>query len=98
MLYQHLTDVTFRALLKDKYIMQEKLTESTYKVTREMTTLEGNALRYTASYVVRRVCDKFIKHDNELDSLMQLITVEGDCFDHHTTDEEWTSVLWLVAC
>lgn len=48
--------------------------------------------------MVRRVCDKFRKHDNEPDSLMQLIAVEGDCFDHHTTNEEWTSVLWLVAC
>ena len=101
-LYQHLTDIMFRELLKEYYVIPSPHESS---VTEGVSTLEGNALRYAAGYVVRHVCKKVKKNSHELkeditDCLMQLVLSGQDDGDQGTA-EEWTNLvdrggLWHV--
>ena len=100
-LYQHLTDIIFRELMKEHYVIP-----SSQSPTMEgVSTLEGNALRYAAGYVVRHICKKVKKSSHEskediTDCLMQLVLGGQDDGDQGTA-EEWTNLvdrggLWHV--
>ena len=100
-LYQHLTDIIFRELMKEHYV----ILSSQNSITEGVSTLEGNALRYAAGYVVRHICKKVKKSSHEskadiTDCLMQLV-LGGQDDDDEGTAEEWTNLvdrggLWHV--
>ena len=61
-LYQHLTDIIFRDLMKEKYVIPSQQSS----ITEDVSVLEGNALRYAAGYVVRHIFKVVKKSSHEL--------------------------------
>ena len=92
-LYQQLTNVIFRDLMKENYVIPFQQSS----ITEGVSVLEGNALRYAASYVVHHVFKGVKKSSHELkrdvtDCLMQLVLgKQEDC--EQGTAEEWTNLL-----
>ena len=83
-LYQHLTGIIFRDLMKENYVIPSQRSP----ITEDVSALEGNALRYAAGYVVHHVFKGIKKSYHELkgditDCLMQLVL---------GTAEEWTNL------
>ena len=50
-LYQHLTDIIFRELLKEKYVVPS----TACSMAKDVSVIEANAMRYAAGYVMRQV-------------------------------------------
>ena len=92
-LYQHLTDIIFRDLMKENYVIPSQQSS----ITEDVSVLEGNALRYAAGYVVHHVFKGVKKSSHELkgditDCLMQLVLgKQEDC--EQGKAEEWTNFL-----
>ena len=93
-LYQHLTDLVFKALLHSKYSVMVNDKENIS--TTPLTYNEVNALRYTAGYVCRHIRKKIEASSHPLReemvlSLMTMVkeksdTTSGPC-------EEWTDLV-----
>ena len=54
-LYQHLTDLIFRKLVREKYGMKEQINSAD---SPESSYNEANVLRYAAGYVVHHISEK----------------------------------------
>ena len=91
-LYQHLTDIIFKDLVKEQYIIPS----CENVITEDVSILEGNALRYAAGYVVRHVFQK-VKKGDIADCLMQLVLAESSVAERdgpeQGTAEEWTNLI-----
>ena len=103
-LYQYLTDLIFRSLVRDKFDigLQEPLAD-----TQEMSYDEANVLMYAAGYVVRhtsKIKKKNLHSGKELlSSAQQLLKVSQQATnrDDPGTAKEWTELvdrggLWHV--
>ena len=85
-LYQHLTDIIFKKLLKDKY-----QTSSLQSSSPPISGLDDDALRYAAGYVICQLHKKSQKEDIR-DCLEALLVIEGDSFERETATE-WVELL-----
>ena len=95
-LYQHLTDVVFKSLIRSKLLFQTQ--KSADEVTLMVTSVEANALRYVAGYVCHHVCNtirrkKHPMQDDLLLCLSSLVKLSGDGDDDCGTAEEWTNLV-----
>ena len=93
-LYQHLTDVVLRMLIHSHYkipAMQQS------RLTPELSSNEGNTLRYAAGYVIRHICKKIGKitdslKDDLISCCRKLVKEAYDPSDPSTC-EEWTDLV-----
>ena len=95
-LYQHLTDIVFKSLIRSKLLFQTQ--KSADEVTLMVTSVEANALRYVAGYVCHHVCNtirrkKHPMQDDLLLCLSSLVKLSGDGDDDCGTAEEWTNLV-----
>ena len=99
-LYQHITDIVFRAIMKLKYNVNSTDEANTPAITES----EANALRYVAGYVCRQVRKKLAAGSHPLkEDLIQCLGYlvrEGDDKESELA-EEWTDMvdrggLWRV--
>ena len=92
-LYQHLTDIVFKSLMKLRFRTQKPTNEGTPAVTQ----IEANALRYVAGYVCHHVCNTIRrkKHPMKDDLLLCLSSLVklNDEGDECGTAEEWTNMV-----
>ena len=93
-LYQHLTDLVLRMLIRRHYEIPAVQQSC---VRPDLSSNEGNALRYAAGYVVRHVFKKIGKSNHSLKddirSCCQKL-VKEDCIPHdQSTCEEWTDLV-----
>ena len=99
-LYQHLTDLMFKSLLKSTY----SLADRTFQPPSPLTINEANALRYVAGYVcchLRKIIEASahpLKEEMIL-CLMNMVKDKSDTSEGHC--EEWTNLvdhggLWHV--
>ena len=91
-LYQHLTDVLFRMLIKKHF----EILYSDQGSSSEITQQEGSALRYAAGYVCRHLRKKIERENSEIKEelilcLMKLTKERSseDC----GTDEDWIKMI-----
>ena len=101
-LYQHLTDLIFRKLVKEKYGIKEQvnLVDSS-----ELSYNEANVVRFAAGYVVCHVLKKIMKKNHpsekELFCCAKQLLKEHQSNEDPGTAEEWTDLadrggLWHV--
>ena len=91
--YQHLADLIFQMLIRRHY----ELSTTHPSLTSDISTNEGNALRYAAGYVVRRVLKK-VRQGNapDKDDLIHCCQrlVKTDLNNHmQGAVEEWTNLV-----
>ena len=92
-LFQHLTDLIFQAIL-----MQYSNTSVPEAETPAVSSTEANALRYAAGYVCRHLRRKLEKGSHPLKEeliiyLAKLVRSEGDSSEESGTAEEWTELV-----
>ena len=96
-LYQHLTDLVLRFLIREHYPITDEL--SATPSASAMSTNEANALRYAAGYVVRSVSKKITKTSNtasfkeDLTSCCQTLVKQSHNYDEPGTAEDWTDLV-----
>ena len=85
-LYQHLTNIIFKKLLKDKY--------QTSSLQSSSPPISGfdDALRYAAGYVIYHQLHKKSQKEDIRDCLEALIVIKGDSFETETATE-WVELL-----
>ena len=91
-LYQHLTDIIFRELLKEKYVVPS----TACSMAKDVSVIEANAMGYAAGYVMRQVSKKIKESSHELkedmnDCLMKMVLCEGE--SEGKKDEEWIDLI-----
>ena len=86
-LYQQLTDIIFKDLLKSKYVIPR-----TKDVPTSLSELDGNALRYAAGYIVRELHGRYKGNADMATCLKDLLVVEGDDFEEGSA-EKWVNLL-----
>ena len=94
-LYQHLTDVVFKSLIRSKLLFRTQ--KSADEETLMVTPVEANALRYVAGYVCHHVCNSIRQKNHPLKDdlllfLSSLVKLSGDGEDCGTA-EEWTNLV-----
>ena len=100
-LYQHLTDIIFKELLREKYSVSANDSERAGPV---ITLDEANVLRYVAGYVCRHLRKKIEASNRPLkeDMVLYLMTMVKDKSEASSGPcEEWTNLvdrggLWHV--
>ena len=79
-LYQHLTDVVFKSLIRSKLLFRTQ--KSADEVTLMVTPVEAYALRYVAGYVRHHVCNSIRQKNHPLKDdllcLSSLVILSGD--------------------
>ena len=102
-LYQHLTDVVLRLLIRRHY--EVPTTQEPTTAPASLSSNEGNALRYAAGYIVHSVSKKIQKSSvifkDDLASCCRKLVKERHNLHEQGTAEEWTDLvdrggLWHV--
>ena len=99
-LYQHLTDIIYRKLLKEKYVIPS----TPSSISEDISVTEGNALRYAAGYVLRQVSNKikrssYESKDDMDDCIKKLVLCDKE--SEEDTADDWIKLvdrggLWHV--
>lgn len=90
--YQHVTDIVFKALIKQHYQISRECSD-----TATIDERERKALWYAAGYVCRHVRNKLERSrhtlKDELILCLMTLTKGGEFEESQGTDEDWTEVL-----
>ena len=93
-LFQHLTDLLFRSLVKQTYQVNKNHSSDDVAMTND----ETNVLRYVAGYVCRHLRKKIERSKHPLKEelvlcLMSLVKDDSGEVDDVGTAEEWTNII-----
>ena len=72
-LYQQLTDIIFKDLVKSRYVIL-----CTQDILVSLSELDGNTLYYAAGYIVRELHHRYKDNADIATCLKDLLVVEGD--------------------